>query len=339
MCKSYSLKEYKQEASFISRYSAVAILAAIITIWGKYAFVPESTSTPGVHVPVHSYHTPLVLTLFYLISLPALKFIIPKNVDLKPVLKESMILYNVVQVVLNGWMVYRFIYALYKGHPFIGDTTVTDKGTAYVVWIHYCDKYLEFFDTYFMVLRGKLDQVSFLHVYHHTTIAWAWWVGVTLMPGGDSYFGALLNSFIHVLMYSYYALSLLKVPCPWKRYLTMAQLIQFVSVVIYTAFSATSWDPVTKEQYFAAAVQVWEMISLFVLFYIFFKKSYKSKANNKISMSTKAKVCATIEQDDDQCQAAVKAITNTTSDTLSKAANVALHVASKESNMIARSSL
>jgi hypothetical protein len=27
------------------------------------------------------------------------------------------------------------------------------------VWVHYCDKYLEFLDTFFMVLRGKMDQV------------------------------------------------------------------------------------------------------------------------------------------------------------------------------------
>ena len=34
-----------------------------------------------------------------------------------------------------------------------------ESGSSYAVWVHYCDKYLEFFDTYFMVLRGKLDQV------------------------------------------------------------------------------------------------------------------------------------------------------------------------------------
>ena len=77
---------------------------------------------------------------------------------------------------------------------------------SFAVWLHYCNKYLEFFDTIFMVLRGRLDQVSFLHVYHHTTIVWAWYLGINLFIEGDSYFGALLNSIIHVFMYSYYAM-------------------------------------------------------------------------------------------------------------------------------------
>merc|ERR1711862_1083382 len=62
-------------------------------------------------------------------------------------------------------------------------------------------------------------------------------MGLYCWPEGDAYFGALLNSLIHVKMYSYYTLSLLKISCPWKKYLTMAQLFQFTTVVIYSVFS------------------------------------------------------------------------------------------------------
>lgn len=264
--------------SLMARYTCAAILVGIMGIWGKLTFVPE-TETPSVDVPLHSYRTPLSLTVGYLISLPILHLftqrVLAKHFDLKALLFESMVLYNVAQVFLNGWMVYRFLDSLInRGHPFVGDISTVSTGTAYVVWVHYCDKYLEFFDTYFMVLRGKLDQVSFLHVYHHTTIAWAWWAGFYLFPGGDSYFGALLNSWIHVMMYSYYALSLLKIRCPWKRFLTQAQLLQFASVIIYSYFSMTSW-PVqerNKKHYLCIFIQIWEMASLFVLFFIFYKK-------------------------------------------------------------------
>ena len=83
---------------------------------------------------------------------------------MKLLLTESMIIYNVAQVFLNGWMVYEMIHAvLNKGHPFIGSRSIVgvavESGASYAVWVHYCDKYLEFFDTYFMVLRGKMDQV------------------------------------------------------------------------------------------------------------------------------------------------------------------------------------
>ena len=77
-----------------------------------------------------------------------------------------MIIYNVAQVFLNGWTVYAIIDALvYRGHPFIGSRSLTgvaiSSGSSYAVWVHYCDKYLEFFDTYFMILRGNMKQVSF----------------------------------------------------------------------------------------------------------------------------------------------------------------------------------
>jgi elongation of very long chain fatty acids protein 4 len=106
---------------------------------------------------------------------------------------------------------------------------------------------------------------------------------MSVFPGGDSYFGALLNSWIHVMMYSYYALALLRIRCPWKRFLTMAQLIQFLSVLIYTVFSFHYLkDSVTWAQQTAWIVQTTEMVSLFVLFLHFYKKAYsKKKAHRK----------------------------------------------------------
>ena len=50
-----------------------------------------------------------------------------------------------------------------------------------------------------------------------------------------------------------------------------------------------------KFHYFAAAVQVFEMVSLFVLFSLFYKKTYKKKNQSEV---------------DDACQAAVAEITS-----------------------------
>ena len=128
-------------------------------------------------------------------------------------------------------------------------------------------------------------KVSFLHVYHHFTIAWAWWIGLSTCPFGDAYFGALLNSWIHVMMYSYYAMALLKIPCPFKRYLTMAQLTQFATVVAYSFVCVTMWPSGQRDwrAYTAICTQVWEMVSLFALFSLFYKKSYgnQKKARRK----------------------------------------------------------
>lgn len=36
-----------------------------------------------------------------------------------------------------------------------------------------------------MLLKGNLNQVSVLHVYHHISISCIWWVIAYAAPGGD----------------------------------------------------------------------------------------------------------------------------------------------------------
>lgn len=282
--------------SLFSRYACAAMMTAIFGVWGKITLFNHSgngtydeSMAPGIGSDLHSWKVPAFFTTSYIIALPILRMISKKylseTVDVKCLLKETMVVYNGGQVLLNGWMVYRFIDALVnRGHPFIGDYYNVNSGAAFGVWIHYMDKYLEFFDTFFMVLRGRMDQVSFLHVYHHISITWAWWVAIRNWPGGDSYFGALLNSWVHVMMYSYYALSLLKFPCPWKRYITQAQLLQFTTVVVYTLCSAAIMykkDMAIPKRAICFYVQTFEMVSLFYLFSLFYSKSYKKKQGKK----------------------------------------------------------
>jgi elongation of very long chain fatty acids protein 4 len=140
---------------------------------------------------------------------------------------------------------------------------------------------------------------------------------MNLWPGGDAYFGALLNSWIHVMMYSYYTLSLLKIRCPWKKYLTQAQLIQFLTVLAYTAVSYSMLPDDSNWRHVGAhAIQTAEMVSLFVLFLHFYQRAYSKKkrdsqkqlereesdaasdsAAEQASLSS-----ASTEDGDDQCQ-------------------------------------
>jgi elongation of very long chain fatty acids protein 4 len=158
-----SVEKLLDQPSILARYTCASILLGIFAVFAKLVFVGESEA-PGVGEEMHSCRVPLVLTLGYVISLPLLKIFSEKylvTVDVKLLLTESMILYNAGQVLLNTWMVYQFIDALlFRGHPFVGDIHTATSGASYAVWVHYCDKYLEFFDTYFMVLRGNMEQVS-----------------------------------------------------------------------------------------------------------------------------------------------------------------------------------
>jgi len=92
-----------------------------------------------------------------------------------------------------------------------------DSNLHFLVWVHYNNKFVELLDTVFMVLRKKHQQITFLHMYHHLLIIWSWFFVCKYACGGDAYFGMFCNSLIHVFMYSYYGLALLKINTPWKK--------------------------------------------------------------------------------------------------------------------------
>ncbi|MCO5570130.1 hypothetical protein L7F22_023847 [Adiantum nelumboides] len=68
-----------------------------------------------------------------------------------------------------------------------------------------------------MVLKHNVRQITVLHVYHHISVAFIWWMIAHHAPGGDAYLSAALNSFVHVFMYLYYLLSALWRDVPTKK--------------------------------------------------------------------------------------------------------------------------
>ncbi|XP_056616471.1 elongation of very long chain fatty acids protein 5 isoform X2 [Triplophysa dalaica] len=144
-----------------------------------------------------------------------------------------------------------------------------------VLWWYYFSKLIEFMDTFFFILRKNNHQITFLHIYHHATMLNIWWFVLNRVPCGHSYFGATFNSFIHVLMYSYYGLSAVPALRPylwWKKYITQGQLVQFVLTIFQTS-CAVVWPcgfPMGW-LYF----QITYTISLILLFANFYIKTYK----------------------------------------------------------------
>ena len=147
-----------------ARYACASVMLAVFGVWGHLCFTPESQHPP-VGSNIHSWTIPTMLTISYLLVLPLMRIFsttfLSESVDVKLLLKETMVVYNGGQVLLNLWMVYKIVEGLIsKGLPFIGDVYTLTPGVSHALWIHYVDKYLEFFDTFFMVLRGRMDQAS-----------------------------------------------------------------------------------------------------------------------------------------------------------------------------------
>ena len=62
--------------------------------------------------------------------------------------------------------------AAFQGYPIVCAKFVygVDAPLAKVLWLFYCSKILDFMDTFFIITGKKWAQLSFLHVYHHSTI-------------------------------------------------------------------------------------------------------------------------------------------------------------------------
>ncbi|XP_068613215.1 very long chain fatty acid elongase 5-like [Brachionichthys hirsutus] len=149
-----------------------------------------------------------------------------------------------------------------------------------VLWWYYFSKVIELMDTVFFVLRKNNHQITFLHVFHHASMLNIWWFAMNWIPCGHSYLGASLNSFIHVLMYSYYGLSVVPAVRPylwWKKYITQLQLTQFfvtasqtMLAIIWPCGFPMGW------LYF----QISYMIVLSILFTNFYIQTYTKKSNS-----------------------------------------------------------
>lgn len=211
-------------------------------------------------------------------------------------LKYSLIVYNMGITLLNLWMALELCWCAYqRGYNLVCQLVDVSNNEyemriANVVWWYYISKAMEFMDTLFFILRKKENQLSFLHIYHHSTMFCVWWAGTRFVPGGSVLSAVMVNCFVHVLMYSYYALAALgphvRKYLWWKKYLTMIQLIQFaagVSVGIHLIVSGcqfTRWM-----QY----VFVGYALSFLLLFSDFYKNAYMLRGDGRRPDSKKDK--------------------------------------------------
>lgn len=213
-------------------------------------------------------------------------------------LRYVLIVYNFFQVLFSTWLFYELSmsgwltghYSLrcqpvdYSNHP------VTLR-MVNVCWWYYFSKFTEFFDTIFFVLRKKNQHVSTLHVIHHGCMPMSVWFGVKFTPGGHSTFFGLLNTFVHIIMYTYYLLAALGPQMHkylwWKKYLTTLQMAQFVAIMVH-AFQLLFIDCNYPRAF------VWWIGMHAVMFFFLFKEfytqsySYNKKSKQAVILKTQS---------------------------------------------------
>merc|ERR1712228_505594 len=150
---------------------------------------------------------------------------------------------------------------------------------GYWAYAFYISKIYEFIDTFIVIARGR--RPIFLQTFHHCGAVLGVWAGmVTHCTGG--YIFIVLNSFIHTIMYFYYAVSSINIRLPGKKIITQAQMFQFFignSVIIYQMYfygDCMEWEDKVVIWYHIIYTSI-----LLLLFKAFYSKAYKNKIISK----------------------------------------------------------
>jgi len=242
-------------------------------------FLSENESPFASRLPLMNPFHVLLITLAYLLIVFLGKQIMKGRQRIDP--KYLSIFHNAFLVLLSAYMWTTLWSEAYRqGYKVFGNAAVRDESgwtMAKFVWLFYVSKIWEFIDTFIMILKKNERQITFLHLYHHSSIFIIWWFVTFVAPTGETYFSAGLNSFVHVIMYSYYLSTTISMPIRFiKRYITLLQMTQFALNMFQATFDFIFFYffvPETSPRYPIILTVIlwfymWSMLYLFADFFI-----------------------------------------------------------------------
>eukprot|EP01119_Soliformovum_irregulare_P002591 TRINITY_DN12839_c0_g1_i1.p1 TRINITY_DN12839_c0_g1~~TRINITY_DN12839_c0_g1_i1.p1 ORF type:complete len:307 (-),score=47.61 TRINITY_DN12839_c0_g1_i1:239-1159(-) len=205
-------------------------------LWTIHDFKWEMGRTPFSQPQV-----PLIIGVLYLLSLYVLQNYMKDKKEMT--LRIPSMIHNAFLSLLSLCMFLGAAYGAYIKYGSQGfwaglvceqDPDPIKGPLFYWSYIFYLSKFYELLDSFLLVLKKK--PLLFLHVFHHTVMPAVCWAGLEGKWTMALWTSCFWNSFVHVIMYYYYFISTFGYNPWWKRYLTIIQIYQFVSGVVYTYF-------------------------------------------------------------------------------------------------------
>jgi len=157
--------------------------------------------------------------------------------------------------------------------------------TKHVFWmvVFMASKIPEMLDTIWLVLNKK--EVITLQWWHHLTVMlYCWAQGVAYPDSGDGMLFAFINSFVHSIMYPYYALS---IPFPCVRHpmirmsITILQISQMVVGILLRMSYQANCTPIYPDRQRWVGIAGWVIYGSYLfLFAKFFADQYVFKAKS-----------------------------------------------------------
>lgn len=280
----------QQQATF----NLTTYQANVANRW-KFLEKIEPDEAPGIGFLLLSPIPVLVLSLAYILFVRIIGPALMSNREAFQ-LKILIRLYNLVMVLLAAYL----FHGMYDSVGSFGNLidcqktfTFADQSankTYHMGHTVILVRISEYLDTIFFTLRKKQNQVTFLHVFHHVFVPiYAYWV-LRTAPLRFNVYILLVNSLIHILMYFYYFLATFQPPrdgkqqvektsflmmivtklLMFKKYMTQLQILQFISLGIYTIWAALQPNRCNVPWTYIIAnfLLAFGFLSLFLHFYI-----------------------------------------------------------------------
>jgi len=279
----------------VLRDSIISMVAATLnqptSFITEFVFKVETTSLSHIGYPLTS-------VILFCFGIPLIQNFMKNRVS--PPLKYLILFHNIFLCVASAFLAFFMmvtLYSFYEHNPseygafriFCGLNFEDQRGTlTFIYYINYLLKYYELLDTIFLALKHK--PLTFLHCYHHpATLVLTW--GQLVDSTGIQWLVILLNLYVHTIMYFYYSMSVLRVKMPWKRIVTISQIIQFILDLIgcYTAWAAYNFYGRCSGHNRGAIVGIFVLTSYLYLFVDFYDETYKKKKKNQITKTDKLK--------------------------------------------------
>ncbi|KAG0036969.1 hypothetical protein BGZ82_003390 [Podila clonocystis] len=202
-----------------------------------------------------------------------------------PFMTTLVFVHNAILCAYSAWTFYGMFFAwkdCFATHSFMeavcdSDNTFWDK-LGYYSYYFYLSKYYEIVDTIIILLKGRRS--SLLQTYHHAGAIITMYLGFNYRAHPIWIF-TTFNSFIHTIMYCYYAATSIGLKPPGKKYLTSMQITQFwtgTSLALWYEIGAPAGCFVNPGSRFAIWATLAYVAPLIYLFTAFARKMYGSRA-------------------------------------------------------------
>mmetsp|Transcript_30421 Transcript_30421/g.70043 ORF Transcript_30421/g.70043 Transcript_30421/m.70043 type:complete len:256 (+) Transcript_30421:68-835(+) len=197
--------------------------------------------------PLSSSTAPVAAVVGYLLLLPLLSLVMRSRPALE--LRRITAFHNFCLSYASLVMCAGTAYELWRRYTTTGTAewffcealdTQTTGPLFFWSYVYYLSKYWELFDTVLVMLQKSKVPHMKLQIYHHAAVvpmAWFWCQYQQSLQWG----GLLFNTFVHILMYSYYCCRVMGWKTPWKRYITMLQIVQFVTSFVLLLITCWIW--------------------------------------------------------------------------------------------------